>query len=329
MNRICVIPGDGIGPEVMEACLEVLEAAGLELEYVRAEAGLACYKKRGTFLPEETLEAVRETDACLLGAVQSPGDLTGYASPVVQLRKALDLYASLRPFRCYTGRCVRDLDIVLVRENTEGLYSGIERVEDDRAITERVVTRRATERIVRFAFDHARKNNRKRVTCLHKANVLKSDRFFREIFFEVAGGYSIQAAEELVDAAALHLVTGPERFDVLVTTNLYGDILSDELAGLTGGLGFAPSANMGEDCAVFEPVHGAAPEIAGKGIANPAAMMLSGAMMLGHLGYHKEKERIELAVWETCRAGILTPDAGGGCRTGEFAAGVIGRLRDH
>jgi len=327
MDRICVIPGYGIGPEVMESCLEVLKATGLEFEYVHAEAGLSCFKKHGTFLPGETLEAVRESDACLVGAVQSPGDLTGYASPVVELRKALDLYANLRPFRCYTGRCVRDLDIVLVRENTEGLYSGKERVEEDRAVTERVITRRATERVVRFAFEYALREGRKKVTCLHKANVLKSDRFFRGIFFEVAEGYPIEATEELVDAAALHLVTDPRRFDVLVTSNLYGDILSDELAGLTGGLGFAPSANLGDEHALFEPVHGAAPDIAGKGTANPAAMILSGAMMLEYLGYRREKERIEDAVRETCRAGILTPDAGGNHRTEGFTAEVVKNLQ--
>ncbi|NOZ94340.1 MAG: isocitrate/isopropylmalate dehydrogenase family protein [Acidobacteria bacterium] len=326
MDKICVIPGDGVGPEVMEACLEVLDATGVRLEYVRARAGLACYERCGSYLPEETLEAARESRACLLGAVQSPSDLRGYRSPIVELRKALELYANLRPFRCYTGRCLRDLDIVLVRENTEGLYSGIERVEEDRAVTERVVTRKATERIVRFAFEYALKYNRGRVTCLHKANVLESDRFFREIFFRVAEGYRVEAGEELVDAAALHLITDPGRFDVLVTANLYGDILSDELAGLTGGLGFAPSASIGEEHAVFEPVHGAAPDIAGKGAANPAAMILSGAMMLDHLGYAEERERIEQAVEETCRAGVLTRDAGGRCGTEEFAAEVVRNL---
>jgi methanogen homoisocitrate dehydrogenase len=328
MYRITVIPGDGIGPEVMEAALHVLEASHLEFEYTEARAGNACYKDMGTTIPHKTIELAKNADATLFGAVTT---VPGQKSAIITLRKELDLYANLRPVKSYAGvkSLFRDLDLVIIRENTEGLYSGVEEYIEDGATAMRVITRKASDRICRFAFNYAQKTGRNKVTAIHKANVLKkTDGIFKKEFYNVAADYSqIEADDKYVDAAAMFLVTKPQQFDVLVTTNLFGDILSDEGAGLVGGLGLAPSANIGDRNALFEPVHGSGPDIAGKGIANPSAMILSVVMMLEYLGETNEARRLENALLEVLREGkVVTPDLGGEVSTRGMADEVKNKL---
>ncbi|MCX6032792.1 MAG: isocitrate/isopropylmalate dehydrogenase family protein [Chloroflexi bacterium] len=358
MSTVCLIPGDGVGQEVISAAAAVIAAILPGAQFVEADAGWDCFLRRGTALPEATLAAVAVADGTLFGATQSPitggltprppslrgkgevntpplaGEGTGersYCSPILAMRKQFDLYANLRP----TVQLVpgdRPVDLLIVRENTEGLYAGRERREDaDTAIAERVITRRASERIARVAFEHARQRNTQHatrsthVTIVHKANVLKlTDGLFRESCLAVAKEFSdIRVDEMLVDAAAMWLVKDPTRFDVIVTTNLFGDILSDEAAGLAGGLGVAPSANVGAGrVAVFEPVHGSAPDIAGKGIANPVGAILSAAMLLDHLGESAGAERVRRAVAATIAAGITTPDLGGRGTTAQITEAI-------
>ncbi len=283
-HTITVIPGDGIGQEVIPAAQRVLEACDLPLRFQQAEAGFGTFERLGDALPPETLALCRASDAILFGATSSPmTKVAGYRSPVLGLRRALDLFANIRPARA------DGIDLVIVRENTEGLYSGRERVEDGgaTAITERVITARASERIVRAACELARQR-RGHLTLVHKANVLKETcGLFRRVGLEVTAEYPDLTVDELlVDAAAMFLVQNPARFDVIVTTNLFGDILSDLAAGLCGGLGLAPSANVGAGGpGLFEPVHGSAPDIAGQGIADPRGAILSAALLLDHLGY--------------------------------------------
>ncbi len=343
--RILVIPGDGIGREVIPTAVAVLQATGLPLEFREAEAGWACFEQHGTALPEETLVAARQSDAVLFGAVASPSHaVPGYRSPIVALRRALDLYANIRPVVSMTNHqdiSSSMIDMVVVRENTEDLYMGRERLEDDgaTAIAERVITRRASERIVRMAFDLAcnrrtADDQRRKVTIVHKANVLPvTDGLFRETALQVAREYpDIVVDELLVDNAALQLVQRPERFDVIVTTNMFGDILSDVASYWGGGLGLASSANIGEQHALFEPVHGAAPDIAGKGIANPLAAISCAAMLLEHLATRSmiDNERWTLAanrirhtVTATLANGPRTPDMGGTATTEEVTEAVI------
>jgi homoisocitrate dehydrogenase len=409
--RILVLPGDGIGREVVPAAVAVLQATGLPFEFVPGEAGWACFERHGMSLPDETLAAARTADAVLFGAVASPSHpVPGYRSPIVALRRALDLFANIRPVRTGDRRPTTDdvgdtqhvtrnkqqasqfsilnsqfVDLVVVRENTEGLYAGRERVEHngDTAIAERVITRRASERIARAAFELARRRGLRtegrglskaatpllsprssvlspRVTIVHKANVLRETcGLFRTTALRVAAEYPDVAADELlVDTAALQLVQRPERFDVIVTTNLFGDILSDVASYWGGGLGLAASANIGDRQALFEPVHGSAPDIAGKGIANPLAAIGCAALLLEHLarprdmyggssvsaplaapdGGHGEgghrgttlqhacsqwADRIRAAMWGTLVAGICTPDLGGSARTEEVTSAVI------
>ena len=323
---LCLIPGDGIGPEVVSAGRQVLEALGLPLTFVEAEAGWATFQHRGVALPEETLTAARAAHATLFGAVSSPlQPVEGYRSPIVALRRALDLYANLRPVESAPISVSRPgIDLLVVRENSEGLYAGRERATADEAITERVITRRASERIARLAFRLARAR-RGLVTVVHKANVLRATcGLFREAAYAVASEFpDVRAEEMLVDTAAMRLITSPERFDVLVTTNLFGDILSDEAAALVGGLGLAPSGNVNETQGVFEPVHGSAPDIAGQGIANPLATFGAVAMLLDHLGERDAAMRVRAAVQETLRRGVLTPDLGGKATTAQVTAQVI------
>ncbi|PKK86583.1 MAG: hypothetical protein CVT48_00570, partial [Thermoplasmata archaeon HGW-Thermoplasmata-1] len=310
MKKVCVIRGDGIGPDVVDAALHVVDAAmGVgALDLFEADAGLSCYKKTGSYLPEDTIAAIGDSDAVLFGAISSPDcGVKDYRPVVPRIRREFDLYANLRPFSNYLLSS-KEIDILLVRENTEGLY-GVPEEEDAEGVTTfRRITRKGCERISKFAFDLACERKRSKVTCAHKANVLrKSDGLFRQIFYEqaessmVRQGDSYSCSDDLktqaaaaassnerkivaddifIDNCAMQLILNPQRFDVIVTLNLYGDILSDELAGLVGGLGFAPSANIGDDLAMFEPVHGSAPDIAGRGIANPTAAILSAAMML-------------------------------------------------
>ncbi len=302
MTIITLIPGDGIGQEVVPAAARVLEAFALPLTLQYADAGWATFQQGGDALPPSTLALCEASDAILFGATQSPMDkVAGYRSPILALRKRFDLFANLRPARA------GDIDLLIVRENTEGLYSGRERVEDDgaTAIAERVITRRASERIVRAACEQALLRRHK-LTIVHKANVLKETcGLFRRVAFEVTAGYAdLEVEEMLVDTAAMRLVQDPARFDVIVTTNLFGDILSDLAAGLTGGLGIAPSANLGIGRpAVFEPVHGSAPDIAGKGIADPRAALLSTAMLLEFLGYRAEAQTLTNACYGIAHMG--------------------------
>jgi len=341
MSTICLIPGDGVGQEVIPAAARVLAAVLPGVQFIEADAGWDCFLRTGTALPDATVEAVAGADGTLFGATQSPNEVVpGYRSPILALRKRFDLYANLRP----TTSLLPDgpqLDFLIVRENTEGLYAGRERREDaDTAIAERVITRRASARIARIAFEWARRRaaNRKStnlpiyhptVTIVHKANVLKlTDGLFREACLAVAREYpDVKVNEMLVDAAAMWLVKEPGRFDVIVTTNLFGDILSDEAAGLVGGLGVAPSANVGAGrVAVCEPVHGSAPDIAGKGIANPVGAILSAAMLLDHLGQAAAGDRVRRAVAATVAAGITTPDLGGTAITQQVTEEIRNRI---
>lgn len=330
--RVCVIPGDGIGPEVIGAAVEVLRALMPEADLIEAEAGWEAFQRYGAALPEATLTAARQADAVLFGAVASPSHpVPGYRSPIVQLRRDLDLYANIRPV-IGLGRPV---DLVIVRENTEDLYVGRERLEEggDTAIAERVITRRASTRIARVAFElalrrAAAQGRRGRVAVVHKANVLRvSDGLFREAVLTVARDYpQVEVEEHLVDAAAMRLAQTPERFDVVVTTNLFGDILSDVACIHGGGLGLAASANLGDKHALFEPVHGAAPDIAGRGVANPLAAITCVAMLLEQRGALTAAARLREAIARVLHDGPLTPDLGGSARTSQVVEAVLQHL---
>ncbi len=331
MYKIAVIPGDGIGKTVVPEAVRVLERTGLKFDFQYMEVGYEVFKKVGTSVPEDVLSEIKETQACLFGATTTPVDVADYRSAVVTLRKALDLFANVRPAKSYPIRSsVKDVDLVIVRENTEGLYSGIEFELEDSAFTLRMITRKASERIAKFAFNLATKR-RKKVTVVTKANVMrKSCGLFRQVSLLVAKDYpQVEVNELFVDVVAMNLVLKPQVFDVILTSNLFGDILSDEAAGLVGGLGLAPSANIGNDYALFEPVHGSAPDIAGKGIANPMAAILSAKMMLNYLGETKWAERIENAVVTVLREGkCLTPDLGGTSTSHEVTEAIIDALKE-
>ena len=330
MYKIAVIPGDGIGKTVVPEAVRVLERTGLKFDFRYMEVGYEVFKKVGTSVPEDVLSKIKETQACLFGATTTPVDVADYRSAVVTLRKALDLFANVRPAKSYPIRSsVKDVDLVTVRENTEGLYSGIEFELEDSAFTLRMITRKASARIAKFAFNLAMKR-RKKITIVTKANIMrKSCGLFREVSLLVAKDYpEVEVNELFVDVAAMNLVLKPQVFDVILTSNLFGDILSDEAAGLVGGLGLAPSANIGNDYALFEPVHGSAPDIAGKGIANPMAAILSAKMMLNYLGENKWAERIENAVVTVLREGkYLTPDLGGTSTSHEVTEAIIDALK--
>lgn len=328
---ICLIPGDGIGREVIPAARVVLDAAGFTARYVEAEAGWETFQQRGTALPDATLELVRQASATLFGAVSSPSErVAGYRSPIVAMRKALDLYACVRPVQSLPLPDARPgVDIVVVRENTEGLYSGIETREEGRATATRVVTREASRRIARFALDLARANGRRRITVVHKANVLRETcGLFRETALEVLRDREgIEVNEMLVDNCAYQLARRPEQFDVIVTTNLFGDILSDIASAWGGGLGLAASANLGNGNGVFEPVHGSAPDIAGQGIANPLAAIAAAASMLDFLGETERSRNIRSAIRHVIEHGPLTPDLGGMATTETLTNAVVTALR--
>src|SRR6476661_6367237 len=311
-TQVTLIPGDGIGPSITAATQRILKAAGADIVWDEQLAGLAGVARYGDPIPDSTLDSIKKTKLALKGPLETPvGE--GYRSINVALRKTFDLYANVRPAHTIieNGR-FRNVDIVLVRENTEGLYSGIEhyiRVGDDpRAAAESVaiITRSGSERVIRYAFEYAVKHNRKKVTIVHKANILKfSQGLFLDVGRTVARDYEgkIQFDERIVDAMAMNLVLAPEKFDVIVTTNLFGDILSDQISGLVGGLGLAPGANIGVNGAIFEAVHGTAPDIAGKGIANPGALLLAACMMLEHIGDTERAKRIRNAFETTIREG--------------------------
>jgi isocitrate dehydrogenase (NAD+) len=331
-HRVTLIPGDGIGPELAEATRRVLDATGIEFDWEVQEAGEACIAEYGTPLPVHVLDSIRRNKIALKGPITTPvGE--GFRSVNVTLRQTLNLYANLRPARSIQGLQTRfdDVDLVIVRENTEDLYAGIEHmVGPDAAESIKIITRAASERIARFAFDYAVANHRHKVTAVHKANIMKlSDGLFLESCRRVAADYDgqIEFEDRIVDNMCMQLVQKPDLYDVLVLPNLYGDIVSDLCAGLVGGLGVAPGANIGEDGAVFEPVHGSAPKYAGQNRANPTAMILSGVLMLRHLGYPDVGARLELAVRDVIAEGTtVTHDLGGDAGTSQFADAVIERL---
>ncbi|MBK9094326.1 MAG: isocitrate/isopropylmalate dehydrogenase family protein [Anaerolineae bacterium] len=327
--RIALIPGDGIGQEVTPAAAAAMQASGVAVEFVELEAGWQTFVRSGSALPAVTVQALATVDGALFGAVSSPAHAAhGYRSPIVQLRQQFDLFANLRPLvSTPTPGSWPGVDLLIVRENTEGMYAGRERLEGDTAIAERVITRRASERIMRVALEQARRR-RGLVTLVHKANVLRvTDGLFREASLSVAPDFpDVQVEEGLVDSVAYRLVRQPQHFDVIVTTNLFGDILSDLAAGLTGGLGLAASANQGERFVVAEPVHGSAPDIAGQGIANPLAAIRAGALLLRSLGQADAAARIEHAVNQVLASGPLTPDLGGNATTAEVTQAVVRRL---
>ena len=329
--KICLLPGDGIGPEVIAAAEQVLRALPLDMEFTRAEIGFGAYERLGTPLPDSTLETIRSSHAALFGAVTTPPNIPGYFSPVVRMRQKLDLYANLRPTRSIPHASSRPgIDMLLVRENTEGLYSGVERLEDDgnRAITERIITRKGSERIIRKAFDLARQTGRNKVHVVHKANVLRQTcGLFRAVALEVAKEYpEIEMLEMLVDTCAMELVRAPEQFEIIVTTNLFGDILSDEACMFVGGLGVAASGNIGAQASVFEPVHGSAPPLVGTGKANPTATFLATAMMLEHIGETGSAARLRSAIEACIAEGQVTPDLGGELTMSGMTNTVIGKL---
>lgn len=312
-KKVAVVAGDGIGPEVVESALAVLDAAGAQCERLPVEIGLARWKRTGLAMGEEDLEALKECDCIFLGAISTPPD-PNYKSVLLRIRKELDLYANIRPFQS------QDLDFIIVRENTEGLYSGIEEVGLEESHTMRVITRRGSERIAEIACDLVA--GRQKLTIIHKSNVLRSDRLFLECCRAVAARRGVLCEDMLVDAAAYNLVVNPKRFDVMVTTNLFGDILSDEAAGVIGSLGLCASANVGSVHALFEPIHGSAPDIAGKGIANPVGAIRSAAMMMQWLGEPEMARRIETAVHTALTCGARTPDLGGDFKTADVTDAV-------
>jgi len=335
-HRVTLIPGDGIGPEITAAVLRVLEATGVALEWDEQLAGVTALEVTGSPLPEATVESVRSTGVALKGPLTTPVG-TGFRSVNVALRREFDLYANVRPAKTILhGGRFEDVDIVLVRENTEGLYIGFETtipVGDDRkavAQSNAVVTRRGCERIARFAFEYAVKHGRRKVTICHKANILKAaSGLFLETALDVSREYEgrVEVNDVIIDAAAMKLVLDPTQFDVIVTTNMFGDILSDEIAGLVGGLGLAPGANIGATAALFEAVHGSAPDIAGQGVANPSALLMAACLMLDHLDETEAAGRVRRALEETLTDGsVLTPDLKGNAETLEFADAVAGRI---
>ncbi len=324
---ICLLPGDGIGPEVIGAARSVLEEFPIAWRFSYGKIGYGAYQETGVSLPGATVDMVRQSDATLFGAVTTPPDLPGYISPILRLRQGLDLYANIRPCRSFRHASSHPgIDLVIVRENTEDLYSGVERLEEggNRAVSEMIITRHASERIIRKAFELARQRRARKVTVVHKANVLRETcGLFRRVALEIAPDYpDLEMQEMLVDTCAMELVRAAEQFQVIVTTNLFGDILSDEASMLVGGLGVACSGNLGEQVAVFEPVHGSAPSLAGKGLANPVAAILSAGMMLEYLGEAEHAEHLRWAVEACIAANRVTPDLGGSLTTTEAADAV-------
>ena len=330
-DRVTLIQGDGIGPEITAATLEVIEAAGVKINWEKVEAGQDVIAEQGTPLPDSVIQSLKKNGTGLKGPLTTPVG-SGFRSINVTLRQELTLFANLRPVKSLPGvsSLFRDIDLVIVRENTEDLYSGVEHmIGSDAAESIKIITRQASERIARFAFDYALKYGRKKVTAVHKANILKlSDGLFLDSVRLVARDYpKIEFNDVIVDNAAMQLVINPHQFDLLVAPNLYGDILSDLCAGLIGGLGLAPGINIGEKVSLFEPVHGSAPDIAGKDLANPTAMILSAVFMLHHLGEGNAADRIEKALADHYKEGkLLTADLGGNTGTRKMASALAERI---
>jgi isocitrate dehydrogenase (NAD+) len=331
-HKVVLIPGDGIGPEVVSAARQVMDASGVKFTWSEAPAGQTALDTFGDPLPPATLEAVKSADATLKGPTATPKG-TGFRSVNVALRQQLTLFANYRPARSIPGIKTRfeDVDLIVIRENTEGLYSGLEHTVVPGVVESlRVITSHASRRIARFAFETAQRQHRRRVTCVHKANILKlSDGLFLQCCRDIAAEFpDVEFDDCIVDAAAMKLVSDPQAFDVLVMENLFGDILSDLASGLVGGLGVTPSANVGESLAVFEAVHGSAPDIAGQGLANPTALILSGVLMLRFLREKAAADRVEAAVGAVLAEGkTLTGDLGGKASTQDFTQAVISVLK--
>jgi isocitrate dehydrogenase (NAD+) len=337
IQTVTLIPGDGIGPAITEEVVRILEAAGAPIEWDRHDAGLAAVENGHDLLPQDTLDSIERNRLCLKGPLTTPVG-AGFRSINVALRKHFELYANVRPAESIVpGGRYQDIDIVIVRENTEGLYAGIEHYigmrQDPRAVAESVmlITRYGSDRICRYAFEYAIEHERKKVTLVHKANILKNTQgLFLEVGREVAKNYAdaIEFEDRIVDATAMQLVLDPYQFDVIVTENMFGDILSDLTAGLVGGLGFAPGVNIGKDVAIFEAVHGSAPDIAGKGIANPSALLLAACLMLEHMGLNETAGRIRAALKKVIEEGeTVTSDLGGSAGTRAFGDAVIEEIQ--
>jgi isocitrate dehydrogenase (NAD+) len=332
-HRITLIPGDGIGPEVASNVVRIIEAAGVDVEWETHYAGAQALEKFGETLPPELLESIKRNKVALKGPVTTPIG-KGFTSVNVGLRQTLDLYANLRPVRALPNVQCRypELDLIVVRENTEDLYSGIEHVVVPGVVESiKIITEKASTRIARFAFEYSRREGRKKVTAIHKANIMKlSDGLFLDCFRNVARDYpEIEADDKIIDNACMQLVMRPEQFDVMLLENLYGDIVSDLCAGLVGGLGLVPGANIGELGATFEAVHGSAPDIAGQGIANPTALLQSGILMLRHIDERAAAEKIEKAMLAVFMEGkVRTRDIGGTAKTAEFADAIIQKMKE-
>src|SRR5688572_2055093 len=331
-HRITLIPGDGIGPEVASTVVRIIEASGAQIEWETHYAGAQALEKFGETLPKELLESIQRNKVALKGPVTTPVG-KGFTSVNVGLRKALDLYANVRPIRALPNVPCRypELNLVIVRENTESLYAGLEHVVIPGVVESiKIITEKASTRVSKFAFEFARREGRKKITCGHKANIMKlSDGLFLECFRKVAADYpEIEADDKIIDNACMQLVMRPEQFDVMLLENLYGDIVSDLCAGLIGGLGLVPGANIGELGAMFEAVHGSAPDIAGQGVANPTALLQSGILMMRHLGEREAADKVENAMLSVFKEGkVRTRDIGGTANTAEFADAIIAKMK--
>jgi isocitrate dehydrogenase (NAD+) len=330
-HTITLIPGDGIGPEIVAATVRIIESTGVDIAWETQILGAQALEKYGSTLPDEAIEAMRRTKVALKGPIMTPVG-KGFTSVNVGLRKALDLYANVRPIKALPNVECRypNLDLVIVRENTEDLYAGLEHIVVPGVVESlKIITEKASTRIAKYAFEYARDNGRKKVTAVHKANIMKlSDGLFLECFYNVAKDYpEIKADDKIIDNCCMQLVMRPEQFDVMVMENLYGDIVSDLCAGLIGGLGLAPGANIGELGAVFEAVHGSAPDIAGQGIANPTALLMSAIVMLRYLGEKEAGQKVEDAMMAVFAEGkIRTKDLGGTAKTNEFARAIVEKI---
>ena len=330
-HRITLFEGDGIGPEITRELKRVFEALGLDIEYDEYLIGQRAYEKYGVLIPEEAIESIKRNKVAIKAPVATPIG-TGFKSVNVQLRLLFDLYVNFRPSKSIEGIKTKydDVDIIVFRENTEDLYVGDEYEIEDGFVAKKIITRKNSERIIRYAFEYAKNNNRKKVTCVHKANILKkTDGLFLNVFNQIKQEYpEIVADDKIIDNMCMQLVTNPSRFDCIVTPNLYGDILSDLISGLVGGLGVAPAANIGNDVAIFEAVHGSAPDIAGKGIANPTALFLSALLMLEYIGEDEKANALRKALFLSIREGCsLTNDLGGNATIDEYVNSVIVRIK--
>ncbi len=336
MHSVTLIKGDGIGPSIMDEAVKIIDASGVKINWQLAEAGMTAFEKYGTPLPEETLASIEKNRVAFKGPLTTL-EGKGFRSINVELRQKFNLYSNVRPAKIWKGvqTPFKDVDIVIIRENTEGLYSGLEHfLTRDKDIAESlaIVTRKGSERIVEYAFKYARDTGRKKVTACHKANILKyTQGLFLETAKEVAERYpDITFESKIIDATCMHMVMNPQQFDVVVTTNMFGDILSDLTAGLVGGLGLIPGANIGEDIALFEAVHGSAPDIAGKNLANPTAVIMAGVMMLNHLGEHRSANRVQTAIEKVIDEGVyVTPDLNPDSKVGTIEMGdaVVAAMR--